>query len=107
MSTLAPSAPDDFTQARPLRSRLMPYALLAPAVLVTLFIVFFPMFQAVVTSFYDVILWKPNANRFVGFGNYVKLLRDPVFWTSLGHTAIWIGLTVPLQMGLGLVTALL
>ena len=42
-----------------------------------------------------------------GFGNYIKLLHDPVFWTSLGHTAIWIGLTVPLQMGLGLVAALL
>jgi multiple sugar transport system permease protein len=107
MSTLAPPASHDTAQVRPLRSRLMPYALLAPAVLVTLFIVFFPMIQAVVTSFYDVVLWKPNANRFVGFGNYIKLLRDPVFWTSLGHTAIWIGLTVPLQMGLGLIAALL
>ena len=107
MSTLAPSALHDLAQGRPLRSRLMPYALLAPAVLVTLFIVFFPMVQALVTSFYDLVLWKPNATRFVGFGNYIKLLRDPVFWTSMGHTAIWIGLTVPLQMGLGLVAALL
>ena len=107
MSTLVSSAPGETQQVRPLRSRLMPYALLAPAVLVTLFIVFFPMVQALVTSFYDLVLWKPNATRFVGFGNYVKLLRDPVFWTSLGHTAIWIGLTVPLQMGLGLIAALL
>ena len=107
MSTLAPPVPHDLAQVRPLRSRLMPYALLAPAVLVTLFIVFFPMLQALVTSFYDLVLWKPNATRFVGFGNYIKLLRDPVFWTSLGHTAIWIGLTVPLQMGLGLIAALL
>jgi multiple sugar transport system permease protein len=107
MSTLAPPVPHDLAQVSPLRSRLMPYALLAPAVLVTLFIVFFPMLQALVTSFYDLVLWKPNATRFVGFGNYIKLLRDPVFWTSLGHTAIWIGLTVPLQMGLGLIAALL
>ncbi|SDP84036.1 carbohydrate ABC transporter membrane protein 1, CUT1 family [Phyllobacterium sp. YR620] len=107
MSTLVSSAPAEAAQLRPLRSRLMPYALLAPAVLVTLVIVFFPMVQALVTSFYDLVLWKPNATRFVGFGNYVKLLRDPVFWTSLGHTAIWIGLTVPLQMGLGLIAALL
>ncbi len=107
MSTLAPTASHDLAQVRPLRGRLMPYVLLAPAVLVTLFIVFFPMVQAVVTSFYDLVLWKPNATRFVGFGNYFKLLRDPVFWISLGHTAIWIGLTVPLQMGLGLLAALL
>src|SRR5690606_838334 len=73
----------------------------------TLFIVFFPMVQAVYTSFYDLVLWKPNASRFVGFGNYAKLFADPVFWMALGNTAIWIGLTVPLQMGLGLLTALL
>ena len=88
-------------------AKLAPYWLLAPAVLVTAVIVFLPMIQAVTTSFYDLVLFRPNASRFVGFANYVKLFNDPVFWTALGHTAIWIGLTVPLQMGLGLVTALL
>ncbi|MGV1822796.1 carbohydrate ABC transporter permease [Agrobacterium sp. CG160-95] len=87
--------------------RLLPYVLLAPAFVVTLIIVFMPMVQAVWTSFYDLILFKPNASKFVGFGNYVKLFNDPVFWTALWNTLLWIGLTVPLQMGLGLVTALL
>jgi multiple sugar transport system permease protein len=107
MTMISSSRPSEIAIAAPWSARLMPYALLAPAVLVTLFIVFFPMAQAVVTSLYDLILWKPNASRFVGFGNYIKLFADPVFWTSLGNTAIWIGLTVPLQMGLGLLTALL
>jgi multiple sugar transport system permease protein len=87
--------------------RLLPYLLLAPAVVVTLVIVFMPMVQAVWTSFYDLILFKPNASKFVGFGNYVKLFNDPVFWTALWNTLLWIGLTVPLQMGLGLLAALL
>ncbi len=87
--------------------RLLPYLLLAPAVVVTVVIVFMPMLQAVFTSFYDLILFRPNASKFVGFGNYVKLFNDPVFWTALWNTVIWIGLTVPLQMGLGLVAALL
>lgn len=87
--------------------RLTPYWLLAPAVIVTAVIVFLPMMQAVVTSFYDLVLFRPNASRFVGFGNYVKLWSDPVFWVSLWHTVVWIGLTVPLQMGLGLIAALL
>ncbi len=97
----ATTAPSPTTPAipTPWSVRLMPYMLLAPAVVVTLFIVFFPMAQAVFTSLYDLVLWKPNASRFVGFGNYVKLFADPVFWTALGNTAIWIGLTVPLQMG--------
>ena len=96
-------------QARPgrLNARLLPYMLLAPSVIVTLVIVFLPMAQAVVTSFYDLVLWKPNATRFVGFGNYIKLFNDPVFWTALWNTVLWIGLTVPAQMLLGLVTALL
>lgn len=87
--------------------RLTPYWLLAPAVIVTAVIVFLPMVQAVITSFYDLVLFRPNASRFVGFGNYVKLWNDPVFWVSLWHTVVWIGLTVPLQMGLGLIAALL
>lgn len=87
--------------------QFMPYWLLAPAVFVTAIIVFLPMIQAIFTSFYDLVLFKPNASRFVGFGNYVKLFNDPVFWTALWNTIIWIGLTVPLQMGLGLLTALL
>lgn len=88
-------------------ARVTPYWLLAPAVIVTAVIVFLPMAQAVVTSFYDLVLFRPNASRFVGFGNYVKLWADPVFWVALWNTVIWIGLTVPLQMGLGLVTAIL
>lgn len=107
MSTVVQSNQPSIVIAPALSTRMMPYALLAPALLVTIFIVFFPMVQAVYTSFYDLILWKPNASRFVGFGNYVKLFNDPVFWTALRNTAIWIGLTVPLQMGLGLLTALL
>ena len=87
--------------------QMLPYMLLAPAVFVTIVIVFMPMMQAVWTSFYDLVLFRPNASKFVGFGNYVKLFNDPVFWTALWNTVIWIGLTVPLQMSLGLLTALL
>lgn len=85
----------------------LPYWLLSPAVIVTLVIVFLPMVQAVWTSFYDLVLFKPKATVFVGLGNYIKLLQDPVFWAAFWNTCIWIGLTVPLQMGLGLITALL
>ncbi|MDF2811163.1 MAG: binding-protein-dependent transport system inner rane protein [Microvirga sp.] len=107
MSTLAPAMPLKSVYPMPWRSRALPYALLVPAILVTLLVVFLPMAEAIITSLYDLILWKPNASRFVGFGNYVKLFADPVFWTALGNTALWIGLTVPLQMGLGLIAALL
>jgi multiple sugar transport system permease protein len=99
--------PDQAVPTRTWRHRLVPYGLLTPAVLVTVVIVFLPMIEAIVTSLYEFVLFRPNAARFVGLGNYVKLLQDPVFWITLAHTAIWIGLTVPLQMGLGLIAALI
>jgi multiple sugar transport system permease protein len=89
------------------RSRLLPYGLLAPAVLVTLLIVFLPMLVAVVTSFFELVLFRPGATKFIGLGNFVTLLQDAVFWSSLWRTIVWIGLTVPLQMLLGLVAALI
>lgn len=92
---------------RSIRHRIMPYALLAPALIVTFVVVFMPMLEAVVTSLYELVLFRPNASRFIGLGNYIALFGDPVFWTALWQTCIWIGLTVPLQMGLGLVAALL
>ena len=89
------------------RAGTLPYVLLSPAVLATMVVVFYPMAQAIVTSLYHNILWKPRDVRFIALGNYAALLQDPVFWSSLGRTAIWIGVTVPLQMLLGLLTALL
>lgn len=87
--------------------RRMPYWLLSPAVLATLIVVFYPMLQAGITSLYYEVLWKPKATRFIGLDNFIAIARDPVFWASLGRTALWIGITVPLQLALGFVTALL
>ncbi len=106
MSAL-PSVSRSPTPMRRKSKKLLPYWLLSPAVLVTLVIVFLPMVQAVWTSFYDLVLFKPKATAFVGMSNYIKLLHDPVFWAAFWNTCLWIGLTVPLQMGLGLITALL
>jgi multiple sugar transport system permease protein len=89
------------------RTSILPYVLLSPAVLATVIVVFYPMVQAVITSLYNNILWKPRGVKFIGLDNYIAIWHDPVFWASLGRTAIWIGLTVPLQLLLGLVTALL
>ena len=92
---------------RPQRFDALPYVLLSPAVLATLALVFLPMLQAVVTSLHHNILWKPRDVRFIGLDNYVVVAHDAVAWSSLGRTLLWIGLTVPLQLLLGLATALL
>lgn len=85
----------------------MPYALLSPAVLVTLAIVFFPMVQAAWMSLHEYVLFRPKNITFTGLRNFVTALQDEVFWISLRHTVLWIGITVPAQLLLGLITALL
>ncbi|QHQ34304.1 carbohydrate ABC transporter permease [Algicella marina] len=91
----------------PLSRRVLPLVMLSPAVLVTLAIVFLPMAQAVWMSLHDYVLFRPKSFDFVGLKNFATALKDPVFWISLRHTVLWIAITVPAQMLLGLATALL
>ena len=99
--------PQDVVHSAPLGRRILPYAMLSPAVLVTLAIVFLPMVQAAWMSLHDYVLFRPKSFDFVGLKNFFAVFSDPVFWTSLRHTITWIAVTVPAQMLLGLLTALL
>jgi multiple sugar transport system permease protein len=45
--------------------------------------------------------------RFVGFDNYVELLRTPLFWKSLGNTFYFVLVGVPLSIAVSLAAALL
>ena len=87
--------------------QVMPLALLSPAVLVTLAIVFFPMVQTAWMSLHEYVLFRPKNFDWVGLQNYLNVFQDEVFWISLRHTVLWIAITVPAQALLGLATALL
>ena len=87
--------------------QVMPLALLSPAVLVTLAIVFFPMVQTAWMSLHEYVLFRPKNFDWVGLQNYLDVFQDEVFWISLRHTVLWIAITVPAQALLGLATALL
>ena len=45
--------------------------------------------------------------RFVGLGNYVGLLQNPLFWSALGNTLYFVVIGVPLSIALSLGAALL
>ncbi|MDR1520424.1 MAG: sugar ABC transporter permease [Planctomycetota bacterium] len=65
------------------------------------------MLTAMGMSFHDYVVWKPSASKFIWLDNYLAALKSDLFWTSLKQTLLWIGLTVPAQLLLGLATALL
>lgn len=107
MTTLPDTFADPPAGRAALWRQVMPLALLSPAVLVTMAIVFFPMIQTAWMSLHDYVLFRPKKFDFVGLQHYADILRDEVFWISLGNTVKWIAITVPAQAALGLATALL
>ncbi len=45
--------------------------------------------------------------RFVGLGNYIALLHNPLFWQALGNTLYFVVVGVPLSIAVSLAAALL
>ena len=82
----------------------------APALLVIAVFFFFPIVAAFLISLtdFDIYALADLANlRFVGFGNYLKLLQTPLFWQALGNTLYFVAVGVPLSIGASLGASLL
>lgn len=79
---------------------------LLPVVLLFVVIYAVPLVTVVFSSLTNYRLTNPNT-EFVGFENYVRLFKDPVFFQSLRNTVIWIMLQCTLHVGLGVFIALL
>ncbi len=82
----------------------------APALLVIAVFFFFPVVAAFLISLtdFDIYALADLGNlRFVGFGNYLKLVQTPLFWQALGNTLYFVVAGVPLSIGASLGAALL
>jgi len=69
-----------------------------------------PVAAALALSFtdFDIYALADVGNlRWVGFGNYVELLRTPLFWQALGNTLYFVVVGVPLSIAASLGAALL
>jgi multiple sugar transport system permease protein len=71
---------------------LVAMTLVAPFVLTFALVFLFPMIRMVELSFTDAPLIGPG--NWVGFGNYVQLLSDKLFYTSLKNNGYFVVLTV-------------
>ncbi|MGH9068251.1 MAG: carbohydrate ABC transporter permease [Acidimicrobiales bacterium] len=77
--------------------RRLGYVLVAPAVLILLFITAFPLAYNLWNSFHQVILSNPGAHPFVGGANYTKLVTSPGFGASLARTVVFTAASVFLE----------
>lgn len=81
-----------------------PYLFVAPFVIAFLVLLLYPVVYAAVIS-----LTKWVGGQFVwdGFGEYARLINDPVFWQSIVNTLIILVIQVPIMIGLAALFATL
>jgi multiple sugar transport system permease protein len=90
--------------------RLTPLWFLAPALAVIAVFFVVPVLAAALLSLTDFDIYAIASRhnlRLVGFDNYVRLLRDPLFWVALRNTAYFVVIAGPLSIAVSLAAAVL
>jgi multiple sugar transport system permease protein len=88
------------------RPKIAPYVfLLAPLAYLAVFM-FWPLAREIWISLTNTRITNPNFGRYVGLGNYRRLLQDPDFYGTLWVTAIYTIGSVLFGVGLGVISAL-
>jgi multiple sugar transport system permease protein len=84
-----------------------PYFFLLPGFLFLAIWLIYPMVKALQMSFYDWSFVPGVENVFLGLENYLRAFKDANFWTALKNTLVFVAVSVPGQLILGLIVALL
>jgi len=90
------------------RGRFEPatWILLSPWILALAVFVAYPFGFSFALSFYDYSPLNPAAAKFLGLANYTEALKDPLFWTALRNTLVFVFGTIPFTTSLALGLAL-
>ena len=83
------------------------YLLLAPALLLLLTALAYPIGWEVWTSFTNLSPLNDRPTAFVGLDNYRHLAADPAFWRAAANTVAYAAVTIAVKLVLGLGLALL
>ncbi|MDQ1913650.1 sugar ABC transporter permease [Paenibacillus sp. GD4] len=89
---------------RLIKKHVTAYAFLIPIFVSMGLFKYYPLFTAIVKSFYQ---WNgANLNTFLGWQNYAKLFQDPTFYVSLKNAAVLTVIFVLIQLTLPLYAAI-
>jgi multiple sugar transport system permease protein len=87
------------------RQNLQGWLFIAPVILGILAFQFIPVVVSLLASLTD---WDGiTAPSFIGLGNYAKLGQDPLFWTTLANTGLFVLGVIPLTIIAALFLAML
>jgi multiple sugar transport system permease protein len=88
------------------KSALVGWLLLAPSLVLLGGLVVFPVLYNIWLSLFDKHAFMP-VQAFVGLKHYRYFASDPEFWTSFYYGSVYAGMTMVLQLGVGVPAALL
>jgi len=102
-----PAARDNPLMRLAARRVAVPYLFIAPALTLSTLVMLYPLVYSLWLSTQRYSLKRPGEFTFVGARNYLNVLDDSVFWTSLGNTGMYMFGAVTLEFVLGFGLALL
>lgn len=81
------------------------FALILPSFLIILGISLQPILTTLYLSLFEVPRGINLQNTFIGLGNYISLLSEPIFWSTIGRTFYFTFISVGIELVLGLAIA--
>ncbi len=87
------------------QDRRTAWLLLAPSLLIILGVTAWPVFYTFILSFFNVSPGINQPHTFVGLGNYLTILQDPLFWQTISRTFYFTIVSVGLELIIGLAVA--
>lgn len=81
------------------------WLLVIPALLIILGVTLWPIIYTFVLSFYNLPQGINQVRTFVALGNYLDMLKEPLFWQTIGRTMYFTVVSVGLEMILGIAVA--
>lgn len=83
------------------------YLFMLPGLLFFATFMIYPLLKALQISLYQWSIMPGRPSLFVGLSNYTRAFQDPIFWVALRNTVLYTLVTVPGQMILAMLVALL
>lgn len=90
-----------------MRRHFWGYLFVAPWILVYVAFGLYPLLLSFYLTFFEYSFIRPEDYIFVGIGNWLRGLRDPLFWQSILNIFYNQVIFISLTLGLGLLSALL
>jgi multiple sugar transport system permease protein len=84
---------------------ITPYLLIVPAGVFYAIFTIYPVFRQFDVSFFNWHIFPGSQSPFVGWSNYSQILHDPAVRTAVYNTLLYVVITVPAQMAIGLFAA--